>query len=95
MEAAEQITLFKIVAGLPQTKGGTKLKNLEGAAPKSWLSVFISALHATGFTTTSAYLQFITHAGVEQVSDMVLSCCIAKGIAPKRRHPDLLWALKE
>ena len=83
MEAAEQITLFKIVAGLPQTKGGTKLKNLEGAAPKSWLSVSISALHATGLHNNKCLLTVYHPCRVEQVSDVVLSCCIAKGIAPK------------
>ena len=54
--------MFKIVVGLPQTKGGTKLKNSEGAAPKGWLPVFITALHAAGLTT-SAYIQLIAYAG--------------------------------
>ena len=55
------MTLFKIVAGLPQTKGGTKLKNLEGTTPKGRLPAFITALHAAGLTT-SAYLQLVAYA---------------------------------
>ena len=39
---------FKIVAGLPQTKGDIKLQNFKGAVPEGRYQIHINALHATG-----------------------------------------------
>ena len=63
VEAAEYITLFKIVVGLPQTKEGIQFERLRGHHPKR-SALFIHYCPACdGHHRSYSYLQLVAHAG--------------------------------
>ena len=82
--------MFKIVAGLPQTKGSTKLKSSKGATlRRTLLPCMLRAVPKQQYLLTAHRL-----CRAERVSDMVQSFCFLKGV-PQKATSRWAWALKE
>ena len=94
IEAVEQITLFKIAAGLPQTKGAlnSKVWRVQPQRVGSQCSLVPCMLRASQQQVPS-YSSSPMPGGISKWHGAVMLYC--KGHRPKRRHWDLLWALKE
>ena len=91
VKTVEQITTFKIAAGLPQTKGGTKLRNLKDAIPRERRQTHFTAPHAMGLTNTMTkptYSSSPIPGGTSNWRGEVIMSF--GGASPKRRHPDQL-----